>query len=124
MLRQLLDIEHHAIEPPLPIHLGFAAQRKAVQSFVATQVSNTGSTVAKRRVIISLPFSESIFTFIRSAGVFVLSRFPWKKEACRVCIFSGVHKHSASRLHGTQSCLAPLNFITAWPLMVQFDLLP
>lgn len=39
MFRQLLDIVHHAIQLPLPIHLGFAALRKAMQSFIAAQVA-------------------------------------------------------------------------------------
>jgi len=39
MIRQLLDIRHHAIQLPLPIHLGFSAQRKAIQTLIAAQVA-------------------------------------------------------------------------------------
>ena len=39
MIRQLLDIMHHAEQLPLTIHLGFPAQRKAVQPLVAAQVA-------------------------------------------------------------------------------------
>ena len=39
MIRQLLDIMHHAIQFPLSIHLGFSAQRKAVQTLVPAQVA-------------------------------------------------------------------------------------
>ena len=39
MMRQLLDIMHHAIQLPLPIYLGFSAQRKAVQTLIATQIA-------------------------------------------------------------------------------------
>ena len=39
MVRQLLDFMHHAVQLPLSIHLGFSAQRKAVQALIAAQVT-------------------------------------------------------------------------------------
>ena len=39
MIRQLFDIMHQAVQLPLPIHLGFSAQRKAVQTLVTTQIA-------------------------------------------------------------------------------------
>jgi hypothetical protein len=35
MIREFFDVVHHAIQLPLPIDLGFSAQRKTTQSFVA-----------------------------------------------------------------------------------------
>ena len=39
MVRQLFNIMHHAVQLPLPIDLGFSAQRKAVQTLVAAQIA-------------------------------------------------------------------------------------
>ena len=39
MIRQLLNIMHQAVQLPLPIHLGFSTQRKAVQALIAAQVA-------------------------------------------------------------------------------------
>ena len=39
VMRQLFNIVHQAVQLPLPIHLRFPTQRKAVQSLVATQVA-------------------------------------------------------------------------------------
>ena len=44
MIRQLLNIVHHAIQLPLPIYLGLSAQRKAVQALIAAQVAPQGDS--------------------------------------------------------------------------------
>ena len=44
MIRQLLNIVHHAIQLPLPIYLGLSAQRKAVQTLIAAQVAPQGDS--------------------------------------------------------------------------------
>ena len=44
MIRQLLNIMHHAIQLPLPIYLGLSAQRKAVQTLIAAQVAPQGDS--------------------------------------------------------------------------------
>ncbi len=38
-MRQLLDVMHEAIQLPLRIHLGFPAQREAIQSLVVPQIT-------------------------------------------------------------------------------------
>ena len=38
MVRQLLDVVHHAIQLPLPVDLLFAAQRKTIKPLVRAQV--------------------------------------------------------------------------------------
>ena len=44
MIRQLLNIVHHAIQLPLPIHLGLSPQSKAVQALIAAQVAPQGDS--------------------------------------------------------------------------------
>ena len=39
MVRQLFAIRHHAVCLPLPIHLNFSAQRKAMQTLIAAQIA-------------------------------------------------------------------------------------
>ena len=39
IIGQLLDVLHHAIELPLPITLGFTAQREAIQALVVPQIA-------------------------------------------------------------------------------------
>ena len=44
MVRQLLNIMHHAVQLPLSVYLGFTAQRKAMQSFITAQVAPQGDS--------------------------------------------------------------------------------
>ena len=42
VVREFLNVVHQAIQLPLSVDLGFAAQRKTIQSFVAAQISEHG----------------------------------------------------------------------------------
>ena len=39
VMRQLLDVEHHAIELPLRIDFGLTSERKAIESLVVAQIA-------------------------------------------------------------------------------------
>src|SRR5690242_20141794 len=82
---------------------------------------NTGSTVAKRRVIISRPRSESILRFMRSlACSLALACLPTKMATCLMMVRCGWRRHWALNGHFSQSRLAPVNLIALRPPMLQF----
>ena len=41
-MREFFDVVHHAVQLPLSVDLGFAAQRKPIQSLVAAQIAEHG----------------------------------------------------------------------------------
>ena len=71
-----------------PSTLVFPRSVKRFRPLLARRLPNTGSTVAKRRVIIYRPMSPSIFIFILSASLGP-PRLPCKNDTCRVFVLSG-----------------------------------
>ena len=74
MVREFLNVVHHAIQLPLTIHLGFSAQGKPIQSFVAAQIAEhgfhcreaTGDHVSTR---VGIDFDFHLVSFAGSAAL-------------------------------------------------------
>ena len=66
LVGQCLDVVDEAIKLPLPSTLLRPRRVNWSSRFLPRRLPNSGSTVAKRRVIIVLPKALSIFTVMRS----------------------------------------------------------
>ena len=66
-------------------------------------------------ITIGIDLAKNIFAVhgVNENGQPALVKPKISRDQHRVCVFSGLRKHSWRRAHGTQSCLAPLNFIAA-----------
>jgi hypothetical protein len=80
------------------------------------RLPKTGSTVAKRRVIISLPLGLSILHFIRAVYVSGLPAVgPRTMATCRTGILSGYRRQRARTVQRPQAVLRPVNFSASKP---------
>src|SRR5438105_996699 len=81
-----------------------------------TRLPKTGSTVAKRRVIISLPLGLSILRVIRAVYVSGLPAVgPRKMATCRMGVLSGYRRQRARTRQRPHAVLRPVNFSVAKP---------
>ncbi len=76
MMGQFLDVVHQAIQLHWPSTLRRASRVKRSSRLLPRRLPNTGSTVAKRAVIIRRPKALSILTFTRSVWLSCPSRLP------------------------------------------------